>query len=176
MTFTPTFSFSLSLFLSLVLVLCICVYNSFVSYEWAIPGLFLVYFHLLKQTLQFLQQINVKNVQPIYSAGIRTHNLQNMSLLPPIILSLNLFLSSAYLTVSFMISSLLCIILATLSNFFIHSLSLSLDYLYLLYWWQHTVLYIIYSKTSSLFATFLPMTGTHSQTHFWFFFCRYIDL
>ena len=28
------------------------------------------------------QQINVKNVHPVYGAGIRTHNLQNMSLLP----------------------------------------------------------------------------------------------
>ena len=33
------------------------------------------------QTLQFLQQINVKNVHPVYGAGIRTHDLRNMSLL-----------------------------------------------------------------------------------------------
>ena len=29
-----------------------------------------------------MQQINVKNVQPVYSAGIWTHDLRNMSLLP----------------------------------------------------------------------------------------------
>ena len=40
-------------------------------------------FGLFKQaSLQILQQINVKNVNPVYSAGILTHNLQNMSLLP----------------------------------------------------------------------------------------------
>ena len=40
-------------------------------------------FHLfhLKQKLQFLQQINVKNVHTVYSAGIQTHNLQDTSLL-----------------------------------------------------------------------------------------------
>ena len=45
----------------------------------AIPGLFFVYFRLFKQTLQFLQQINVKNVHPVYGAGIRTHELRNIS-------------------------------------------------------------------------------------------------
>ena len=50
--------------------------------KWAILGLFFVYFRLFKQTLQFLQQINVKNVHPVYGAGIRTHDLWNMSLLP----------------------------------------------------------------------------------------------
>ena len=41
------------------------------------------YFNLVfKQTLQFLQQINVKNVHLVYGAGIQTHNFQNMSLLP----------------------------------------------------------------------------------------------
>ena len=40
-------------------------------------------FGLYKQTsLQFLQQIYVKNVHPECSAGIRTHDLQNMSFLP----------------------------------------------------------------------------------------------
>ena len=43
------------------------------------PGLF---FRLFKQTIQFLQQIYVKNVNPAYSAGICSHDLQNMSLLP----------------------------------------------------------------------------------------------
>ena len=32
-----------------------------------------------KQTIQFLQQINVKNVHPVYGAGIRTHGLLNTS-------------------------------------------------------------------------------------------------
>ena len=41
-----------------------------------------VIFGLFKQaSLQFLQQIYVKNVHPEYGDGIRTHNLQNMSLL-----------------------------------------------------------------------------------------------
>ena len=31
---------------------------------------------------KFLQQIYVKNVHPVYGAGIQTHNLRNMSLLP----------------------------------------------------------------------------------------------
>ena len=38
-------------------------------------------FRPFKQTLQFLQQINVKNVHPVYSARIPTHDLWNMSLL-----------------------------------------------------------------------------------------------
>ena len=42
--------------------------------KWAISCLFSIYFCLFKQTLQFSQQINVKNVNPVYSAGIRTHN------------------------------------------------------------------------------------------------------
>ena len=41
--------------------------------------LFLVFF---KQTLQFLQQYNVKNVYPVSGARIQTHNLLNASLLP----------------------------------------------------------------------------------------------
>ena len=47
---------------------------------WVIPASF-SFFSLLKQ-LQFLQQRNVKNVHPAYGAGIWTHDLQNMSLLP----------------------------------------------------------------------------------------------
>ena len=53
---------------------CACFFK-----KWAIPDLF---FGLFKQTLQFLQQINVKNIHPVYGAGIRTHNLKNTSLLP----------------------------------------------------------------------------------------------
>ena len=41
--------------------------------------LFLIFF---KQTIQVLQQINVKNVHLVYGAGIRTHILLNTSLLP----------------------------------------------------------------------------------------------
>ena len=40
-------------------------------------------FGLFKQTsLQFLQQIYVKNFHPVNSTGIWTHNLHNMSFLP----------------------------------------------------------------------------------------------
>ena len=43
---------------------------------------FLFIFVLFKQTLQFLQQIYVKNVHPVYGAGIQTHDLRNVSLFP----------------------------------------------------------------------------------------------
>ena len=46
------------------------------------PASFSLILGLFKQTLQFLQQIYVKNVHPVYGAGIRTHNLQNVSLFP----------------------------------------------------------------------------------------------
>ena len=36
--------------------------------KWANPGPFLFIFGLFKQTLQFLQQINVKNVHPVYGS------------------------------------------------------------------------------------------------------------
>ena len=41
-------------------------------------------FILLKETIQFLEQINVKKSHnhPVYGAGIRTHDLSNMSRLP----------------------------------------------------------------------------------------------
>ena len=57
-----------------------CALSSFL--KRAIPGLFFVYFRFFKQTLQILQQINVKNVNPIYSARIQTHNLKIASLIP----------------------------------------------------------------------------------------------
>ena len=44
------------------------------------PSLFSVYFRSLKQTLQFLQQINAKKSPS--SAGIQTHDLSNMSYHP----------------------------------------------------------------------------------------------
>ena len=50
--------------------------------KWANPSLFFIYFRLFKHTFQFLQQINVKNVHPLFCAGIWTHNLWNRSLLP----------------------------------------------------------------------------------------------
>ena len=42
---------------------------------------FLFIFGLFKQTVQFLQQINVKksHVIAVYGAGIRTHDLSNRS-------------------------------------------------------------------------------------------------
>ena len=46
------------------------------------PGHFSINFGLSKHTLQFLQQINVKNVHLVYGAGIWTHDLWNMILLP----------------------------------------------------------------------------------------------
>ena len=36
---------------------------------------------LFNQTSQFLQQIKVKNLHPVYGAGILARNLQNMSLI-----------------------------------------------------------------------------------------------
>ena len=49
--------------------------------KWANPGLFyrLVSVFFKQTSLQILQQINV---HPVYGAGIQTHNLRNMSLLP----------------------------------------------------------------------------------------------
>ena len=46
--------------------------------------LFSFHFGLLKHTLQFLQQINVKkfHVNPVYDTGIKTYNLLNMRHLP----------------------------------------------------------------------------------------------
>ena len=38
-------------------------------------------FYLFQTRISILIQINVKNVHPVYVAGIRTHDLQNMSLL-----------------------------------------------------------------------------------------------
>ena len=46
------------------------------------PASFTFIFGLFIQTIQFLQQIYVKNVHPVYSAGDRTHDLWNPSLFP----------------------------------------------------------------------------------------------
>ena len=50
--------------------------------KWANTRLVFIYFRLFKQTIEFLQQLNVKNGRPVYGAGIQTHDLWNMSLLP----------------------------------------------------------------------------------------------
>ena len=47
--------------------------------KWANPGLFSIYFYLFKH---ILQKINVKNVHPVYSAGIWIHDLLNISVPP----------------------------------------------------------------------------------------------
>ena len=51
---------------------------------WANPGfsfsLFAVFFKQI--SIQFLQQNNVKNIHPVYGAGIQIHNRHNVSLLP----------------------------------------------------------------------------------------------
>ena len=49
--------------------------------KWAFPGLFFNLLSSFQTQIKILQQMNVKNVHPVYGAGIRTHNLWNMSLL-----------------------------------------------------------------------------------------------
>ena len=47
------------------------------------PQPLFIYFRLLKQTLQIFQTNRyVKNVHPVYGAGIQTRDLWNMSFLP----------------------------------------------------------------------------------------------
>ena len=50
--------------------------------KWANPGLFIVYFRSFHTNNTMFQQIYVKNVNPVYGAGIRAHVLRNMSLFP----------------------------------------------------------------------------------------------
>ena len=57
-------------------------HSIFFKKKWVLLGLFFVYFRISKQTLQFLQQMNVKNVHAVYGAWIRTCDLWNTSLLP----------------------------------------------------------------------------------------------
>ena len=52
------------------------------NFKWANPGLFYHLFSAFSNKHYFLHQIYVKNVNLVYSAGIRTHNLRNISLLP----------------------------------------------------------------------------------------------
>ena len=59
-------------------------YKTFFKKNGPSPASFSFIFSLFKQTIQFLHQIDVKkfHVHPVYGAGIRNHNLQNISLLP----------------------------------------------------------------------------------------------
>ena len=54
------------------------VSNVLVYFKWAFPASFRLFY---KQTIQLLQQINAKNVHPVYAVGIRTHGLRNVRLL-----------------------------------------------------------------------------------------------
>ena len=58
-----------------------CTIEKILFLKMGHPRPLFVYFRLF-QTLQFLQQIYVKNVHRVYDAGIQTHNLQNASLMP----------------------------------------------------------------------------------------------
>ena len=55
------------------------LYELSIFYKGPTPVSFSFIFGLFKQTIQFLQEIIVKNVHPVYSAGIWTHDLSNMS-------------------------------------------------------------------------------------------------
>ena len=60
-------------------------FNEYVFLNGPTLASFSFIFGLFKQTsLQFLQQINVKkcHFHPVYGAGIQTHDLWNVSLLP----------------------------------------------------------------------------------------------
>ena len=66
-------------------VFAISINKSFNCNVFIKKGQSLPLFHLFssfQKHITFLQQINVKNVDPVYGARIRTHYLQNMSLLP----------------------------------------------------------------------------------------------
>ena len=57
---------------SLDLLLGACVTKALLAYlmvffKWANPGIFFIYFHLFKHTLQFLQIINVKKISIQYT-------------------------------------------------------------------------------------------------------------
>ena len=55
---------------------------SFFLKKWPTPASFSFIFGHFKQTLQFLQQINVKNVHLVYGTGYRTHDLWIVSVFP----------------------------------------------------------------------------------------------
>ena len=46
------------------------------------PASFAFIFGLFKQTVHFLQQINEKNIHPVYGTGIMNHDLSEMSRQP----------------------------------------------------------------------------------------------
>ena len=52
-------------------------------FKWANLGLFFVYERSFQTNIKkFYNKYMWKNVHPVYGAGIRTHNLWNVSLLP----------------------------------------------------------------------------------------------
>ena len=57
------------------LQLILTLIKTFFEKKSAIPGLFFAYFCFFQQTLQFVQQINVKNVYPVNRSGIWTYDL-----------------------------------------------------------------------------------------------------
>ena len=56
--------------------------NSNVFFKMGHPRSLFRLFSSIQTNVTILQQINVKNIHPVYGAGIRTHDLWNMSLLP----------------------------------------------------------------------------------------------
>ena len=61
----------------------LAVQSKFLFLNGPSPASFSFIFGLFQTNINtILQQINVKNVHPVYGTGIRTHDLQNMSLLP----------------------------------------------------------------------------------------------
>ena len=66
----------------LVQIFDVAIENLFLK-KWANPSSFSFIFGLFQTNIYtILQQINVKNVHPVYGTVIRTLDLQNMSLLP----------------------------------------------------------------------------------------------
>ena len=68
-------------YLEIYLQIFLKVANSVASFEknGPTPASFSFIFGLFKQAIQFLQQINVKNVNLAYGTGIPTHDFVNMS-------------------------------------------------------------------------------------------------
>ena len=57
--------------------------KSFFKKKWANPGLFFVYFRSFQTNItKFYNKYMWKNVHPVYSDGILTHDLWNVSLFP----------------------------------------------------------------------------------------------
>ena len=83
--------------LNVVIVLCVillcwvlpkfwcgkfCVLHDSFFKKMGQPRPLFIYFRHFQTQITIVQQINVKNVHLVYVAGIRTHNIWNMSLLP----------------------------------------------------------------------------------------------